>query len=196
MDGGEEGDWLAGGDDDDILSGAEGNDILYGGAGRDLLNGGKDNDSLIGGQGEDTLVGGAGHDIIQGGPGDDYLTGGDGNDLFYYQLGRDGTDTITDFTARGESILSLGDTLVLYNASSGLDINDIVTYTDGQNTYLFVKNEGDDIHMNGDGIILQGVALPADPGIDFHGNEAFTILQMAGLDIRYEADLFPEFAEA
>ncbi|MDP2833396.1 MAG: type I secretion C-terminal target domain-containing protein, partial [Pseudomonadota bacterium] len=99
------------GDSGDLLKGGEGNDTLNGEAGNDVLDGGRGNDILNGGDGVDTLY---------GGPGDDTLTGGAGADVFVWNLsdrgtvGIPGADTVTDFSALGDSsnVLNLQDLLV------------------------------------------------------------------------------------
>ncbi|MCB1444236.1 MAG: hypothetical protein KDJ87_00145 [Rhizobiaceae bacterium] len=55
---------------------------------------------MNGAGGDDIIDGGRGKDSIIGNGGDDELTGGIGADHFIYHKG-DGSDVITDFTARG-----------------------------------------------------------------------------------------------
>jgi phosphodiesterase/alkaline phosphatase D-like protein/arylsulfatase A-like enzyme len=74
----------------DVINGQGGNDLLEGLSGDDLLRGGDGNDILVGGLGKDTLEGGLGADTF-------VLAAGEG------------TDTITDFTAKeGDRIGLLG----------------------------------------------------------------------------------------
>jgi Ca2+-binding RTX toxin-like protein len=128
---------LAGSSGNDVLNGGAGDDIIYGdgqiapdtgGAGtagpivlitdigvadgnpsedgNDTLNGGNGNDKLYGGGGNDTLSGGNGNDLLVGGTGSDTLTGGGGADTFAFGVG-DGTDTITDFSAKTGDVISV-----------------------------------------------------------------------------------------
>lgn len=97
--GGSGADRISGGTEGDTLDGGSGNDRLAGNSGDDALLGGAGRDTLLGGSGDDVLDGGGGDDIVAAGIGDDSLTGGNGADLFDLDTGRDGANTITDYTA-------------------------------------------------------------------------------------------------
>jgi Ca2+-binding RTX toxin-like protein len=84
---------------DAILAGA-GNDTVRGGSGIDQIDGGKGADLLYGGAGKDVIDGSFGRDRIIGEAGRDQLTGGMSRDTFVFADGH-GSDTITDFTAKG-----------------------------------------------------------------------------------------------
>lgn len=103
LNGGSGTDTLRGGDGDDTLNGNENVDLLEGGSGDDTLSGDAGGDSLNGGAGNDLLNGGGGNDTLTGGLGNDTLTGGVGVDRFVVAAG-DGTDTISDFSRRRETI--------------------------------------------------------------------------------------------
>lgn len=102
----------------DTLNGSQGDDIIYGGRGLDLLHGGQGNDLLFGGVGNDTLWGDRGADT---------LSGGEDSDLF--AIGRNGADTITDFSS-GDEIgladgLSAQDLSVVESSNNGT-VNTII----------------------------------------------------------------------
>ncbi|MBR9971314.1 M10 family metallopeptidase C-terminal domain-containing protein [Magnetospirillum sulfuroxidans] len=69
--------------------------------GDDVLIGTSGDDNIAGLAGDDMLDGGAGDDMLDGGVGDDILTGGTGNDTF--ALNGEGTDSVTDFGANGDT---------------------------------------------------------------------------------------------
>jgi uncharacterized protein YkwD len=77
---------------------------LRGGNGTDVLTGGPGDDKLWGGNGKDILNGGNGNDRLIGGLGKDQLTGGGGRDTFVYETIQDKGDTITDFSAKEDTI--------------------------------------------------------------------------------------------
>jgi 3-phytase/alkaline phosphatase D len=78
-------------------------DVINGQGGDDTIRGLSGNDLLRGGDGNDRLFGGADDDILVGGNGIDTLTGGGGDDTFIIAIGT-GTDTITDFNRRRDTI--------------------------------------------------------------------------------------------
>lgn len=86
--------------------GTERDDILHGGVGNDYLAGAGGDDLLSGGENADELHGGAGDDTLYGGRGDDTMRGGSGRDVFYFS-GKDGHDTIADFSG-GDDLIRFG----------------------------------------------------------------------------------------
>jgi RTX calcium-binding nonapeptide repeat (4 copies) len=90
----------------DSINGNQGADTLNGGQGDDMIYGGRGLDSSHGGRGNDLLFGGVGNDTLRGDRGVDTLSGGEDSDLFV--LGRDGADTITDFSSGDEIGLADG----------------------------------------------------------------------------------------
>ena len=92
--GGNGSDNLRGGTRDDYLNGRGGQDNLFGGAGDDYLDGGANRDRLFGNAGDDQLYGGAGNDDLTGGGGHDHLFGGAGNDRAFFNVSRDGADSV------------------------------------------------------------------------------------------------------
>jgi cysteinyl-tRNA synthetase len=90
----------------DTIDGLAGSDRIDGRNGNDRLDGGKGNDTLIGGSGNDKLSGGAGNDKLSGGAGKDVLTGNSGADIFVFEtkLGASNIDTISDFSAKDDTI--------------------------------------------------------------------------------------------
>ena len=93
------------------LTGADQAEILYGFAGNDFLNGG------------------GGSDVLNGGLDDDTLTGGSGSDSFVYGIsysgrewnGRDGEDTILDFSIADNDKLKLLDAQGLVSSIAHLE---------------------------------------------------------------------------
>ncbi|SKA58058.1 calcium-binding protein [Enterovibrio nigricans] len=85
------------------IEGYTNDDELYGGAGNDQLEGNHGNDKLDGGEGNDILQGNDGADFLTGGSGFDTLTGGKHADVFFFDS-ESGSDTITDFNLREDSI--------------------------------------------------------------------------------------------
>lgn len=88
----------------DTLLGGGSDDFLQAGGGRDTLNGGLGSDILDGGAGSDYLVGAAGKDQLNGRKGDDELTGGKGQDWFVFRSRDDGSDIVTDYNRRQDTI--------------------------------------------------------------------------------------------
>ena len=70
--------------------------VILGGQGTDELTGGDERDVLIGKGGSDTMRGGTGNDFLYGGAGDDTMRGGGDNDEYWFKIGGEDTDTITD----------------------------------------------------------------------------------------------------
>ncbi|WP_445324192.1 calcium-binding protein [Paenibacillus sp. FSL R7-0297] len=108
------------------FTGYEDNDILLGYGGDDTLSGGDGDDVLDGGNGNDTLYGNAGNDRLQGGQGADMLQGGAGDDVLD---GGAGNDT-------------------LYGGDSS---DTYYTRANGNDTYLFGRNSGQDTIVDYDG---------------------------------------------
>ena len=92
---------ILGGNGDDAIRGSAGDDSLVGGTGNDVLTGGNGDDSLSGGAGDDRLSGGGGEDsaIFRGALSDYAVRFDEDGDTFTLTdlLGRDGTDTATEF---------------------------------------------------------------------------------------------------
>lgn len=103
--------YLAAGND--TYNGAQGvlNGVLFAGDGDDLLTGGSQPEALFGEAGNDTINGNGGNDVLQGGGGNDRLTGGTGHDAFIDTADGLNGDTIIDFSA--------GDNIVITDASIG-----------------------------------------------------------------------------
>ena len=104
----------------------------------DNLMGTAQAEQLVGLAGNDQLDARAGNDILIGGADDDTLSGGEGADTFVYQFdssttpawsGRDGLDSITDFS------LPQGDKLQFFD-SAGL-VDDAQAFKDGYTGGLF-----------------------------------------------------------
>jgi Ca2+-binding RTX toxin-like protein len=87
-------DRLSGARGDDYLSGGAGKDRLSGGSGDDYLDGGSNHDKLFGNSGNDQLFGGSGNDELTGGAGHDHLGGGVGNDKAFFNVSKDGSDSV------------------------------------------------------------------------------------------------------
>jgi Ca2+-binding RTX toxin-like protein len=112
---------LRGGTRDDYLNGGGGQDKLSGGAGDDYLDGGGNSDQLFGNSGDDQLYGGAGNDELTGGGGHDHLYGGTGNDRAFFNVSKDGADSV--------------------NLGSGSDLVDVSSATTGQVRLTFTSAE-------------------------------------------------------
>ena len=92
-------------------------ELLRGTEADDELDGGEQAEILSGYAGNDVLNGGGGSDVLNGGLDDDTLTGGSGSDSFVYGIsysgrewnGRDGEDTILDFSIADNDKLKLLD---------------------------------------------------------------------------------------
>jgi|GEM_PF-3282274 len=114
---------LTGGNGDNQIdaSGYSGIAFLYGGEGNDTLIGGDGNDNLYGGEGNDTLIGGAGNNR---------LYGGGGNNTFVISA-VPGRDIIYDFKD-GVDVIALSD---------GLDYDNLIIRTSGNNTNIFQGNQ-------------------------------------------------------
>jgi Ca2+-binding RTX toxin-like protein len=131
-------DELRGGTRDDYLNGRGGRDDLFGGAGDDYLDGGANRDRLFGNAGDDQLYGGAGNDDLTGGGGHDHLYGGAGNDRAFFNVSRDGADSV--------------------NLGSGSDRVDVSSAAAGQVRLTFTSAEV------GDGKALDSGALANQDG--------------------------------
>jgi Ca2+-binding RTX toxin-like protein len=129
---------LRGGTRDDYLNGRGGQDDLFGGAGDDYLDGGANRDRLFGNAGDDQLYGGAGNDDLTGGRGHDHLFGGAGNDRAFFNVSRDGADSV--------------------NLGSGSDRVDVSSAAAGQVRLTFTSAEV------GDGKALDSGALANQDG--------------------------------
>jgi Ca2+-binding RTX toxin-like protein len=84
----------------DTIDAGSGDDIVRGGAGNDHIDGGRGWDTINGARGADVIDGSVGRDSIFGGRGTDLLTGGAARDTFIFS-NKHGSDTITDFAAKG-----------------------------------------------------------------------------------------------
>ena len=129
---------LRGGMRDDYLNGGAGQDKLSGGAGDDYLDGGANSDRLFGNSGDDQLYGGAGNDELTGGGGHDHLYGGTGNDKAFFNVSKDGADSV--------------------NLGSGSDLVNVSSATAGQLRLTFTSAEV------GDGKALDSGALANQDG--------------------------------
>ena len=129
---------LQGGTRDDYLNGGGGQDKLSGGAGDDYLDGGANSDRMFGNAGDDQLYGGAGNDELTGGRGHDHLYGGTGNDRAFFNVSKDGADSV--------------------NLGSGSDRVDVSSATAGQVRLTFTSAEV------GDGKALDSGALANQDG--------------------------------
>lgn len=129
---------LRGGTRDDYLNGRGGQDNLFGGAGDDYLDGGANRDRLFGNFGDDQLYGGAGNDDLNGGRGHDHLYGGAGNDRAFFNVSRDGADSV--------------------NLGSGSDVVNVSSATAGQVRLTFTSAEV------GDGKAVDSGALANQDG--------------------------------
>ncbi|CZF83046.1 Hemolysin, chromosomal [Grimontia celer] len=106
-------------------------DELHGGTGNDRLEGNQGDDELYGDEGNDELKGQDGEDFLSGGAGFDTLTGGKNADVFFFDS-ESGSDTITDFNLREDSIqidssLASGTDALLYwqsGADTVISVND------------------------------------------------------------------------
>ena len=144
-------DTIYGGTGADTIEAASCDDILAGQGGNDQLFGGLGADSLSGGGGEDELYGQGGNDTLNGDTGNDLLSGGSGTDLFVFQSGW-GHDTITDFST---------------TAPEQIDLSGISSAT-GLSALSVVQNGSDVmIALDGNSLILQGVALSSLDSTDF-----------------------------
>lgn len=144
--GGSHSDALYGQQGNDSLDGSDGNDAAYGGLGDDLLRGGIGHDLLVGGDGQDTLKGENGNDLLKGANGDDVLIGGFGADTLY---GGSGRDKLSGGAGNDEIFGNKGDDILL--GSTGKDVliggygDDRLAGGFGADTFIFGKNEGDDV---------------------------------------------------
>jgi len=93
------------------------------------------------------ITGNAGNNVLDGGKGNDALVGGGGNDTFVISLGN-GFDIIRDFAATGS-----GADIVRLNGFAVTSFADLAKYMAqvGSDTVLDFGN--------GDGVVLQGVAM-------------------------------------
>jgi serralysin len=143
LSGGDGNDVLTGSDGADTLSGGNDNDTLYGGDGNDTLAGGDGKDVLIGGAGNDTLAAGAGDDTLTGGLGNDKLTGGSGADTFIF-IGKNGTDTITDF-AEG----SAGTDVITFDNNALNSYADVLAAATDTDAGLMISFSGGSVLLTG-----------------------------------------------
>lgn len=136
---------------DDFINGKGGDDAIFGGTGNNTILGGSGNDWILAQGGNDVIFGGSGNDVIDagegnnkvfGGAGRDYLTAGSGNDMFSTGAGADvvaytttnvGTDVITDFDVKH-------DTLDLH-ALTGLTFDELVFKESNGGTLIQAKDE-------------------------------------------------------
>lgn len=153
-----------GGEGEDVLYGAAGNDELHGDGGNDTFYAGAGNDVLYGGAGNDTLYGDGGSNWFDGGDGDDVIFlgpdasiafGGAGSDTFYGAAagdthdGGDGNDFV--YANDGNDIVrgGAGDDDLFGDAGddriAGETGNDWIGGGDGSDTFVFAKNDGNDI---------------------------------------------------
>ncbi|MDC7267162.1 MULTISPECIES: calcium-binding protein [unclassified Shinella] len=163
-------DVIGGGNHADALYGQEGDDTIYAGAGDDSVKGGEGNDLLFGGAGHDSVFGGEGSDTIQGDVGNDLLKGANGDDVLQGGVGNDklhggaGNDALSGGAGNDQLFGNMGaDTLT---GGAGKDIlngglgNDVLSGGVGIDTFLFGKNDGDDIisdfEVGRDAIALSG----------------------------------------
>ncbi len=109
------------------------NDMIKGDNGDNVLEGKNGADRLIGGNGDDTLLGGKGDDLLKGGKGNDILTGGAGNDTFFFNVGKEGEDVITDFQE--------GDLIMFDDAESSINSAWVMdhAYQDGDNIIIEIQ---------------------------------------------------------
>lgn len=193
INGGNHSDALYGEQGNDSILGDAGNDIAYGGIGDDLLNGGAGHDFLYGGAGKDTLKGGGGNDLLKGANGDDVLGGGGGNDGLYGGAGHDkllggeGNDEL--FGNKGNDTLLGGVGRDTLNGGEG---NDNLSGGLGIDTFVFNKNEGDDVirdfEVGRDIINLSGqtytaVEVDGDAVLELSGGGSVTLLDISIRDI-------------
>ncbi|MDX3976559.1 calcium-binding protein [Shinella sp.] len=121
-------DTIMAGGHNDTVNGGLGDDYIDGGNHADVLNGQQGNDKIFGGQGDDAAYGGIGDDLLEGGGGHDKLSGGDGNDELF---GNMGSDTLVGGAGKDTLNGGLGDDKL----SGGF----------GADTFIFGKNEGNDV---------------------------------------------------
>ncbi|MFW2541899.1 S8 family serine peptidase [Primorskyibacter sp. 2E107] len=93
-------------------------------------------ENLTGSGFDDRLIGDAGANTLRGGAGNDLLSGADGADSFVFDV-NDGADTITDFSAEDEIVLTeTGNVSLSYDGTDST-----ITYTDGATTTkIIVEN--------------------------------------------------------
>lgn len=162
-----------------MLQGDAGNDVLTGGAGDDWLSGGTGSDALNGGTGDDTLLvdaedvqarlnGGAGFDIavvtgaagvtLDLGPANlEAAIGGTGNDV----LSNSGYGRVILAGGAGNDVVKGGRGDDVLEGGAGSDqLSDL---TDGSDTYLFSRGNGQDTiedksFSGADKLVLQNIA--------------------------------------
>lgn len=119
------------------IDGTDDADQIVGDAGAELLFG-------LGGN--DTLDGGGGHDRLVGGEGEDSMSGGAGSDVFVFASGH-GTDTITDFAAKGGA----QDYIDLSGIGAIRNFRDLkANHLEKHGGDLWIVSDGDDV------IIIEG----------------------------------------
>ncbi|ACU89970.1 tandem-95 repeat protein [Desulfomicrobium baculatum] len=139
------------------VTGSAYGDTLTGDGGNNVLSGLAGDDSLIGGGGDDTLIGGAGSDTFQGGDGDDLIRAGAG-DVVDGGVGSD----------------------VLVSEDEYLDVTSSTTITGIERIDL--TGAGKDLAVNGDAILLNGVADPAGSGfmaLVVNGDDGDSVIRVA-----------------
>ena len=160
--------------------------------GREVL--GTDQDEMVLGQaGDDSLQALSGSDLLYGGQGDDVLNGGDGSDVFAWQLsdvvdGVTTVDRIEDFSllppAEGGDVLDLRDLLQGENALGGTgNLTQYLRFdtSSGADTVIEVNvlgefgSQPDAVNQQ---IVLQGVNLRAEYGLDASSGDAALIARM------------------
>ncbi len=126
---------------------------MHGGSGDDQLTGignfSSINETYYGDTGNDTISSLGGNDTLDGGKGNDVLFGGGGDDTFVFH-GKDGVDTIQDFTVGQDKVefhiagLHYGD---LHFVNSGNDV--IIEYGHNAESKIILENHhAADLHAS------------------------------------------------
>lgn len=146
-------DTLEGTADGDRICGYSGDDTIRGLDGADRISGGDGNDTVNGNTGNDYINGNIGHDHIRGGQGNDHIRGGQGNDYLQGDLGNDILvgDRDNDNLAGGD-----GDDTYVYRKDDGVDLIDD---SSGSNDRLWIT-----------GTASVGIASPQDVKYQKNGN--------------------------
>lgn len=175
---------------DDIVNGGAGDDVIGGGTGADNLRGDVGNDVIFGGNGSDFIYGGEGNDLSWGGRGSDLIRGDAGDDLIGGGLGRDalyGGDDDDTLFGGGDDDRLFGDygKDTLYGGAGDDDLNgglgdDLLSGGAGADTFIFGRNEGDDVIRNfnakdGDRIDVLGQTYTVT-----ENNEGFAVIDLPG----------------
>lgn len=171
-------DTIIGGDGADIAYGNTGNDVMYGGNG--LVDAAADSDTLFGGFGQDSIIGNGGDDFLYGGgavadPNDlgDTIAGGKGSDSIIANGGNDviyGGGGVADPLDGNDTIFAgFGDDIVFGNGGNdqlwGLPGNDQLHGGLGDDTYVFVGNDGIDVIQ-----FFEGAGSPGGDVIQLSSN--------------------------